>query len=84
MSNESRPFRATHVRGDPGPVLHRVALHSDVVDLPVRVGEHKVLPGRDGLARLRLALGVLQETVRVVGRKTRFRSELTTDSIIDH
>lgn len=51
----------THIRGDPSAVFDRVALDGDVVDLSVRVGENKVLPGRDGLARLRPALCILQE-----------------------
>lgn len=35
----------THIRGDPSAVFDRVALHSDVVDLSVRVSENKMLPG---------------------------------------
>lgn len=55
----------THIGGDPSPIFDRVALHSDVVDLPVCVRENEMLPGRDGLAGLRLALCILQETVEV-------------------
>lgn len=35
----------THIGGDPGAVLDRVALDGDMVDLSVCVGENKMLPG---------------------------------------
>ena len=52
--------RGAYVGGDASAILHGVALHGDVVDLAVGVGEHKMLPRRDGLTHLRLALGVLK------------------------
>lgn len=61
FSLKNRADRRAHIRGDPCAIFDCVALYGDVVDLPVSVGENKMLSGRDGLARLWLALSILQE-----------------------
>lgn len=53
----------THVGWDARTILHRVSLHSQVIHLAIVIGEHKVLPRRDVLAELRLALRLLQQTL---------------------
>lgn len=61
LKKKQKTGKQTHIGGDPCTVFDRVALYGDVVNLAVSVGENKMLPGWDGLARLWLALSILQE-----------------------
>lgn len=45
QKHNKKTGKQTHIGGDPCTVFDCVALYGDVVDLPVSVGENKVLPG---------------------------------------